>query len=446
MKNKLDTTLIIFLFLVICFYPTNTVSEHIYSTLGNKILKDGQPCIFRGINKMSLFGTDPSEINIYEMNIVRECIDLKITTDETIQRLVNNTRENNIVLILAGFWWDNPHAGGNDELDDCELSGDDPINHVKYPEILQRWSDIANLVGHEKHVWFNPWNEPTCPNINWINSARNFISVIRNHSNNIIVWDANAFGQCDASITGEGQMVLANNYNIVFSLHLYPSKWVGNSFKDIENRFQNILDLNFPFIVGEFGDWNGLCAFVKESWCDTSCKKVPTSLCENPPVTTYYCREYDLPLYKNVLEACNNKRISCLAWEWYTIYNPLLDIGHCEGLPDEILSDEICMAKALTNEVTNFDYTLPSNGNFTKVNNFYHKPNEGQIIIEMDTKIAPEWGSIVYSYNVESSVSIANANVFLQSLLKAKAEEKSVRFVKSSTYNKFFVRDIEFAN
>ena len=271
--------------------PTPTPGTGWY-TQGNRIYKDGVQMELRGTNIMSVFGLNYDEIDAWGMDITRECIDMKMTTNAQLQQIVNHARSKGFVVILAGFWYDHKDLGGNTPYPNCQLLGANPQQDPRYRAIMDRWKEIALLFKDQSDVWFNPWNEPYMwdgsngyTDDMWEADARAMIEEIRSTgATNPIVLNPSHMGQGHEVLINRGPNILRDYDNIIFSVHAYNHKWnIPQS--EIEARFQSMLDAGLPFIVEEFAN-NG-----DEIW--------------NP-----------------IMNACRNKKITLLAWLWNQYKEP----------------------------------------------------------------------------------------------------------------------------
>lgn len=126
-------------------------------------------------------------------------------------------------------------------------------------EILKSyWRDMAREFKNNPYVWFNLHNEPgnhTANSTKWVSYHRELIEIIRAEgANNIIVVDGEAWGQDfpTQTIANSAQEVLAQNKNIIFSLHTYE-RWNNN---DLAQYLDELFVRDIPVIIGEYGSKN----------------------------------------------------------------------------------------------------------------------------------------------------------------------------------------------
>jgi mannan endo-1,4-beta-mannosidase len=265
-----------------------------YYTLGSKLMKDNCEWEFRGTDKMSIWDWSYDSVSAWGMDITRECIDMKLTSDEELIQIAQLARNRGFVTILTAVWWDSDAIhGGTTPYPDCQLLGSIPTDDARFDSIQKRWQEIAVLFKNQTDVWFGVWNEPydwnkelTASSQQWLNDAVVMVDNIRETgANNIIVLCGNAMGQGHEPFLEKGAELLQGRKNIVFDIHAYQTYW-NLSQQDIEIRLTELKNANIaPVIIGEFAN-NG-----------------------SQP-------------YESVMNACRNKHISLLAWLWNQYEEP----------------------------------------------------------------------------------------------------------------------------
>jgi Ca2+-binding RTX toxin-like protein len=126
-------------------------------------------------------------------------------------------------------------------------------------EILKDyWRDMAREFKDNPYVWFNLHNEPgnaTPKPEKWVSYHRELIDIIRSEgANNLIVVDGEAWGQDyhTQTIANYASEIMADNENIIFSLHVYE-QWNSHN---LTTYFDTLHSQNIPVIVGEYGSEN----------------------------------------------------------------------------------------------------------------------------------------------------------------------------------------------
>jgi len=274
------------LYLSVCLKAQNVISVD-----SNRILKNGIPWEFVGTVNMAVFSLpyDYTPQQSLGMDITRECIDMKLTSDADLQIMVTNAEDKGQVIILAGFWYDSDaFSGGTTAYPGCQLLGSNPQSDTRWATVMNRWKQIASLpfIKNYSNVWLNPWNEPYAwdgsngySNDMWESDAKAMIDSIRSTgANNIVVIEGSEMGQGHDVIVERGQNVKLGRNNIVFDIHTYNTRWNVTA-QEIRSRFQAIRNAGNAFIVGEFAN-NG-----DEVW-------------------------------QTIMTACRAEKVSLLAWLW----------------------------------------------------------------------------------------------------------------------------------
>jgi hypothetical protein len=131
-----------------------------FYTDGSKLMKNDCEWELRGTDKMSVYGLNYSGVKTFGMDITRECIDMKCTSNEALTQIVNTARENGFVTILTAFWYDSyAFSTSTTPYPDCQLLGATPTTDNRFPAVMKRWKEIASLFSNQSDVWFEPWKE-----------------------------------------------------------------------------------------------------------------------------------------------------------------------------------------------------------------------------------------------------------------------------------------------
>ncbi|MEM9272229.1 MAG: cellulase family glycosylhydrolase [Cyanobacteria bacterium P01_F01_bin.143] len=224
-----------------------------FQIIGNKIYDpNGQEFIIKGANMFAWedINNVDSYINDWGFNTIRVPNYLlgnynqphpELDNYLTNHRIVDAyTSQGNVVIFDA-----HDRIGGYYENDEWEVLKD-------------YWRDMAQEFKNNPHVWFNLHNEPgnsTANSEQWVAYHRELIDIIRSEgANNTIVIDGEAWGQDypTQTIAGHALEVMADNENILFSIHVYE-RWNNN---DIAAYFDELHSQGIPVIVGEYGSEN----------------------------------------------------------------------------------------------------------------------------------------------------------------------------------------------
>jgi len=269
-----------------------------YYTVGSALMKNNCEWEFRGTDKMSIWNWSYDSIAAWGMDITRECIDMKLTTDSELIQIVQLARSKGFVTILTAVWWDSDAIhDGTTPYPDCQLLGSIPSSDSRFLSVQKRWREIAVLFKNQTDVWFGVWNEPynwkkeqTASSQQWLNDATLLVDNIRSTgANNIIVLCGNAMGQGYEPFMEKGPDLLSGRKNIVFDIHAYQTYWDLNQ-ASIENILTELKNADIaPVIIGEFSA-NG-----------------------TQP-------------YQSVMHACRTTHTSILAWLWDQYEEPFKSI------------------------------------------------------------------------------------------------------------------------
>ncbi len=283
------------------------IKSQVFSTNGSKLMRNNKSWEFRGTNKMSHWDLNYDEISSWGMDIARECIDMKCSTDYDLQSIVSLARKKGFVVILTAFWYDSDaFPGGSTPYPGCQLLGVIPSQDTRYQAIITRWKQIAKLFANQSDVWFGIWNEPyhwdktkTAPSSQWLFDTSSMIDSLRETgANNIVVVCGNAMGQGHEPFLEKGSELLKGRKNIVFDIHAYDTYWniqgsaIEKILNDLNNR--NIA----PVLIGEFAD-NGSQGYETIM---NSCRNTHTSL------VAWLWGQFQEPFYTKFKIYCSEKR------------------------------------------------------------------------------------------------------------------------------------------
>jgi len=355
------------LLLIICL-SNQLIGQNVYSVEGSEILKNGLSWEFVGADNMAVFSIpyNYSTQQSQGMDISRECIDMKLTSDATLQNMVTSARSKGQVLILSGFWYDNDaFSGGKTSYPGCQLLGANPQADSRWTAVMKRWKEIASLpfIKDQTDVWINPWNEPYSwegldgyTNAMWENDSKAMVDNIRSSgANNIIALNGSHMGQGHDVIIERGKNVLQGRSNIIFDIHAY-GRW-DVPVTTIKSRFKALHAAGNPFIIGEFAA-NGDYA------------------------------------YQSIMDACRAEKVSLLGWLWGQYKEPFAGIFKKYSMaprnPDNIDVTIIGKDKVVKGE-SNIHYKLSSFSDTWTTQ--WSIKGSGKIISKADsTGVIVDWG------------------------------------------------------
>jgi len=275
MKNIIDTYRLIICALILvnlCSCTKNVeteIFEKTFSVNGSTINLNDAEKQFVGANALHTFGVGSNDMLSWNLNITREFVGnmnenpitgfaIQDTNNQflhSLQTLVDDNRANGLVTILCPFGW----SGGTENL----LTGKFPTETIfwnAYKEKLTQW---ANHFKSQSDVWIEVWNEPYrfdrtdgYTDEIWFTTMSELYSVIRNTGNeNIILIPCAEQGQDESVLINRGQEFINNSTNVLFDVHAYE-KWLLETNVNIQNRIQNLQDLNLPVFFGEVAPVN----------------------------------------------------------------------------------------------------------------------------------------------------------------------------------------------
>jgi mannan endo-1,4-beta-mannosidase len=251
-----------------CTKTNNPVNTG-YTTIGNKIYFNNQPTQFIGVNALHTFGAGSSDMNAWNIDIVREFVgnmqqqpvfgnvllDNNGAYLHSLQAVVDSNRANKKVTIICPFRWN-----GNASTD---FTGTIPSQTYWYNDcknILKEW---ATHFKNQPDVWIEVWNEPYrydrtdgYTNNLWLTEMNDLYSTIRATGNqNIIVIPCAEQGQDESVLLEKGNEFLTNKSNVLFDVHAYE-KWLLVSPDEINTRLNKLQLQKLPIIFGEVAPMN----------------------------------------------------------------------------------------------------------------------------------------------------------------------------------------------
>ncbi len=268
---------------------------------GTKILKDGVPTQWRGVNVPNMTGPQSSSMAGWGIDIVREYItdvnnvptgDTAIQDPSTgqwihgLRKIVNDNRLNGKVTILCPFAW-NLDGGWEEEY--CGKTPRDRWFFTQHVDRLRAWAwEFRN----DSDVWISLWNEPYGGNAGdadaWLTDSAEMIDAIRGQSNpNIIVVPVANWAQDETVLFSKGNTLKSGRSNLLFDIHCYAGWNDWQTQTDVQNRFQAVKNAGFAAMVGEVGS-----------------------------VIGYWNNQWQVRDVAKILNAAANTGMTCLAWHW----------------------------------------------------------------------------------------------------------------------------------
>jgi mannan endo-1,4-beta-mannosidase len=268
-----------------------TEGRHLHDRLGNKV-------ILRGVNKMSVWDEDADlagsisfpEIRKTGANTVR--IVWAIRKD--LQPGISDTEIAHLDALIAT-------AKANRLIPTIELH-DATGDWNRLQELVNYWTqpEVVNIIQkHQAYLLVNIGNEVGDDTVTEAQFIAGYTDAIqRMRAAGILtplVIDAANWGQNLALLDATASALLNADpeKNLLFSVHLYWSKFTGADANFIQSSLQNSVNLGYPLMVGEFSKFGGF-AGVNVSMCSAD-------------------GEID---YQTILEFCHQNEIGWYVWEW----------------------------------------------------------------------------------------------------------------------------------
>jgi mannan endo-1,4-beta-mannosidase len=239
-----------------------------YTVVGNAFQKNGVPTSWRGANAMHVFGGSSSDMNSWNVDIVREFIGNMRDTPLTgypvnvggtylysLQNIVNDNRANGKVTILCPFGWDGSAA--------TEFVGQNPSQTAWWTSYKTKYRAIANQFKNQPDVWFEVWNEPYWYDRShgysdalWLSDMKAMVDNIRStKAMNIVLVPGAETGQDESVLLAKGSSLLSGRKNIGFDIHAYE-KWLRDTQPSVESRIQSVKTAGLSMLFGEVGPYN----------------------------------------------------------------------------------------------------------------------------------------------------------------------------------------------
>jgi mannan endo-1,4-beta-mannosidase len=268
-----------------------TEGRHLHDRLGNKV-------ILRGVNKMAVWDQDPDpagrislpEIRKTGANTVR--IVWAIRTD--LQPGISNTDIAHLDATITT-------AKANQLIPLIELH-DATGNWNRLQDLVDYWTQpavVKMIQKHQAYLLVNIGNEvgdDTVTEAQFIAGYTKAIQAMRTAGiHTPLVIDAADWGKNLALLDATASILINTDpeKNLLFSLHMYWSKFTGADANVIRSQLQNSASLGYPLILGEFSKFGG---YPGEN----------VSMCSANGETDYL----------TIIEVCHQSEIGWYAWEW----------------------------------------------------------------------------------------------------------------------------------
>ncbi|MGL5112062.1 MAG: cellulase family glycosylhydrolase [Flavobacterium sp.] len=241
----------------------------LYSIGGTKLLKNQKSVQFIGTNAFHVFGVGSSDMNTWQLEIVREFIGntketpvtggpIRDTTDAylySLENIIADNRAHKRVTIFCAFGWD----GTTNTL----FTGKSPRQTYWWEQYKQQLKVWATYLKDQPDVWIEVWNEPYSYDRKdgytdqiWLQDMNELVAVIRASGNtNIIVVPCAEQGQDESVLLTKGKEFLSGKSNILFDIHAYE-KWLLDSTMSVEKRLDQLENNNIPILIGEIAPMN----------------------------------------------------------------------------------------------------------------------------------------------------------------------------------------------
>jgi mannan endo-1,4-beta-mannosidase len=268
-----------------------TKGKQLHDRLGNKV-------ILRGVNKMSVWDEDADPAGSISFPEIRKTgantVRIVWAIRKDLQLGISDTEIAHLDALIAT-------AKANHLIPTIELhDGTGDWNRLQ--DLVNYWiqPEVVNIIKkHQAYLLVNIGNEvgdDTVTEAQFIAGYTNAIRSMRTAGiHTPLVIDAADWGQNLALLDATASTLLNADpdRNLLFSVHIYWSKFTGVDANEIRSRLQNSVNLGYPLIVGEFSKFGG---YAGEN----------VSICSDDG-------EID---YLTVLEVCNQNEIGWYAWEW----------------------------------------------------------------------------------------------------------------------------------
>lgn len=249
--------------------PSTPTFANEYTIYQGKIYHQQQPIQLIGANAFHVFGAGGSDMNAWKIDVAREFVgnvketplsgqpvqDSHGTWLHSLQAVVDSNRAGGRITIICAFGWDG--TNGN------EFTGKMPQQSTWWDAFKLQLQNWAGYFKNQPDVWLEVWNEPYrydradgYTDAIWLADMNALYQLIRNEGNsNVILIPCAEQGQDESVLVNQGNNFLQNKTNVLFDVHAYE-KWLLVPTTEMENRLQQLQQLQLPVLFGETAPMN----------------------------------------------------------------------------------------------------------------------------------------------------------------------------------------------
>ncbi|MBN1414048.1 MAG: cellulase family glycosylhydrolase [Bacteroidales bacterium] len=193
-------------------------------------------------------------------------------------------------------------------------------------------ADVAEILrNHEEYLLINIANEcgKDVSTTSFRTGYENAVNDMRNAGIHVpLIIDGSNWGQNINILQSEGPYLITADpdHNLMFSVHMWWPPMYGYTENDIADEITESVNMNLPFIVGEFSQMHGGCTD------------------DITPANSI--------AYKTIIRECQKNQVGYIAWSWFGNCNDLWDMS-TEGTFATLYSWGLEVAVTDTNSILN---------------------------------------------------------------------------------------------